>query len=395
MAMAFAAHGVVTSFPKQRQLNSSAVGTVRLSGRPLTGHSNKRQGLAIVRASTDTGPEQGAQHTQHASWAPSRAALLRAALVATGVGAVTGDAAQAAPNAIQQDRLDGLKGNLNARDRSAKLRDTSQSSVPDIFVRPDIRKQNNLNQEARQLIKEAQKEFKDKEAACALFDKAVDVAPNYAPVWSNRAVFFYNQREFTKATQDIKVAYALETATVGKKNVDPFILNAYGDISLATAEFTDALKYYGDASKKTLNPALFREASIGYIFTLFEMGFEPEASRNTRKLLKKAPDLFDMQAFLVASEWCVGREEAAIGEWDRFQKESPYGVSYNNLLTVDGRWPPKAVAALNAFQNKERKGAAANFGDARSYSFDCNDPATKPHWRRAACRGAPPPAQTA
>lgn len=391
--MAFAARGAVTFFPKQQHLQSSpgdrrsnscsiqlsTPGTAKLGGKHLTWRVNKQQGLSI-KASSGSVAEEDSEHT---TWVPSRAKLLRAGLVAAAVSAATGDAAYAAGKVS----IDDLKGNAEARDRAASRRYRFESNTPDFLVRPDILAEEKLVKQARQLIKDAQKEYKDKEAACALFDKAVQVAPSYAPAWGNRAVFFYNQREFIKAAQDIKVAYSLEAAAVGKKNVDPVLLNTYGDISLATEEFTDALRFYGDASKKTLNPAVFSEASIGYIFTLFEMGFEPEASRNTRKLLKKATNLYDMEAFLVASEWCVGREEAAIGEWEKFQTSSPYAVSYNNTRTVAGRWPPKAVAALDAFNKKERKGVATtNYDIVKTFSFDCNDPETKPHWRRAACR---------
>lgn len=344
--------------------------------------SGRRQ----VNATTSSAEEDSNQ-----PWAPSRSDVVRLMSATALWNVVTGCAAEAK---VDPSELKGVNPS-KAKPKGGSFK-VIESSKPDFLVRPDLLREQNLQKEARKLIKEAQKEFRDKEAACALLDKAVQVAPNYAPTWSNRAVFFYNQNEYDKALQDIEVAYALEQAAVGKKNVDLSVLEAYGDISLAKGLYTDALNYYGQIEKKTLDPEGFKRASVNYIFTLYEMGFEPEATKKTRKLLKKAPDLYDMRAFLVAGEWSVGREESAIEEWELFQRENPFGQSYNDVKAVQGRWPPKAVAALNAFKTRERKATSILItGEVKEYSFDCNDPNTKPHWRRAACRGPPPAPQSA
>merc|ERR1711865_338361 len=51
LAMAFAARGAVTFFPKQQHLQSSPGGTARLGGKHLTWRVNKKQGLSIKASS--------------------------------------------------------------------------------------------------------------------------------------------------------------------------------------------------------------------------------------------------------------------------------------------------------------------------------------------------------
>lgn len=111
------------------------------------------------------------------------------------------------------------------------------------------------------------------------------------------------------------------------------------------------------------------------------MGKEEEAMDTARSLLRRDPNYLDMRAALTSFLWASGKESDAEAEWTQLQNTSDglggrfrtfdmlsisflKGEIYRRdvaVKRVQGRWPPRAIAALDAFLNLKRSGESLDY----------------------------------
>ena len=116
-----------------------------------------------------------------------------------------------------------------------------------------------------------------------------------------------------------------------------------------------------------------------------------EAIRQAKALLRKDPNFLDMRAALTGFLWSIGEEGEAESQWSQLQAandglggmSTPHDVSsallngageiYKKEVAIErvqGRWPPRAVAALDAFLKVSRQGESLDYDQTKkTFSF--------------------------
>lgn len=190
-----------------------------------------------------------------------------------------------------------------------------------------------------------------------------------------------------------------------------------GNAQGATGDWPSALQSFDKASR-VAPPSIAAIPRANAALALFESGYDGDALRAARALLRRDAEFWDMRAFAAAVLWAAGREADAEAEWatlcgsgrgfgaqesaERPGEDDPTGLSYSARLftqqaaqisgvisgrvrdsgdatpcalyastaRVAGRWPPRATAALDAFLRVSRRGEAVGYdGAARTFDF--------------------------
>ncbi|CAD7702545.1 unnamed protein product [Ostreobium quekettii] len=206
------------------------------------------------------------------------------------------------------------------------------------------------------------------EVADSGWTRAIEANPMSADRWANRGTSRLQFGQWEDAKRDFDVALALS----GEAPLDGSILNkraaargAMGDWEGAIEDLTEAVK----------DPAVKSVAHSNLALAFFQVGRETTALEQARFVTNFDPLNLEVRCALAAFLWCRGSEKAAIKQWEEMQGNGNQlgAVLYSKdgaVQRVQGRWPPRATAALVAFLDRKKTGVAMDFnGQQQVYSF--------------------------
>jgi len=176
-------------------------------------------------------------------------------------------------------------------------------------------------------------------------------------------------------------------------------LNNLGNAEGAEGDWESALERFREASglEKEMQPIALANLALG----LFQIGRTAEAVAEARSLVRKDPAYWDMHAALASFLWASGDENGAEAAWNdlcvagggegesaaetaplsAFSGAGSSGIKRpvragaacelyaQGTGIVSGRWPPRAIAALDAFLKVSREGAGVGY-DGQTTIFD-------------------------
>eukprot|EP00803_Ostreobium_quekettii_P002451 evm.model.scf_1487.2 EVM.evm.TU.scf_1487.2 scf_1487:6049-7728(+) len=259
------------------------------------------------------------------------------------------------------------------------------------------------------------------EVADSGWTRAIEANPMSADRWANRGTSRLQFGQWEDAKRDFDVALALS----GEAPLDGSILNkraaargAMGDWEGAIEDLTEAVKDPAVKSVAHSNLALaffqvhlvraapFRHGGLACCRTPMripwtrrstpprisrfhrprtrllpyeelnvDVGRETTALEQARFVTNFDPLNLEVRCALAAFLWCRGSEKAAIKQWEEMQGNGNQlgAVLYSKdgaVQRVQGRWPPRATAALVAFLDRKKTGVAMDFnGQQQVYSF--------------------------
>lgn len=233
-----------------------------------------------------------------------------------------------------------------------------------------------------------------------LWDEAIRLDPANPAAWGNRGAIRLQLQEWQGAFEDFGKTAELEEKKNG--NPDAWTLNNLGNAELALGRGEDAVYHFSEASKR--NRQLEPIALANLALAQFEVGRVASAISTARAAARRDPSFWDIRAALVAFLWSdPEREMEAEEEWQSLCEEGRRSSSnsggflgfatggggpsvpsgdetpcdlYKSTDRVQGRWPPRAMAALDAFLNARRSGSSRQF-DGSTASYDFSSPSLK------------------
>lgn len=192
------------------------------------------------------------------------------------------------------------------------------------------------------------------------------IAPDNAAIWSNRGTVRLGLKRYSEAKEDLEKARSLEKAAYGYAS--GFVLVALGNAKSALGDYGGAIEDYDDALEDSY-PGISSLAYASSSLAKFQLGNSKEAIDDAKKALAEAPEFADVQAALAGLLWTSGDEAGA--------KEAAETIGGTDVLKTfvqaqqeASGWPPRIIAAVNAFLAGSKTGSATDFdGSSVSYNF--------------------------
>jgi len=203
----------------------------------------------------------------------------------------------------------------------------------------------------------------------ALWTRAIELAPELSPSWSNRGTLKLQRGRWEEAAADLQRARELEEAQVGQEGVNSLVLNNLGNCKGALGDWDGAKADYLAAAK---DPSMEEVARANYALALFQTGDDKAALKEARQLVRRDPQFWDMRAATTAFLWGLGDEAGAENEWEKLKNlGGGLGAAlYDSTNRVKARWPPRCTAALEAFLALERSAKALDYdGQMKEFRF--------------------------
>ncbi|CAD7700943.1 unnamed protein product [Ostreobium quekettii] len=206
------------------------------------------------------------------------------------------------------------------------------------------------------------------EVADSGWTHAIEADPMSADQWANRGTCRLQFGQWEDAKRDFDVALAL--ADDGP--LDGTILNKRATAKGAMGDWDGAIE---DLTRATNDPTIKSVAHSNLALAFFQVGREATALKEARYVKNLDPLNLEVRCALAAFLWCHGSEKAAVEQWEELQGNGNQlgAVLYNGDCAVErvqGRWPPRATAALVAFLERKKTGIAMDFnGQEQLYSF--------------------------
>ena len=178
---------------------------------------------------------------------------------------------------------------------------------------------------------------------------------------------------WAEAEADLAKAIELEG---GINDADGYLTNNYGNALGANGKWDEALSAYRQASfagSQAGDNDLSEISDANHALGLLQVGRDADALEEIRGLLRRDPNFLDMRAAETAALWAQGEAEAAEAAWNVLQNADTDTGLYSKqfaIARVQGRWPPRATAALSGFITVQSKGNALDYdGKLRTYDF--------------------------
>ena len=217
-----------------------------------------------------------------------------------------------------------------------------------------------------------------------------------AAALSNRGAIRLQAGNWAGAEDDLRAATVLDRQ---EGSLNGATLNNLGNAEGAMGNWDGALEHWKEASglEKDMQPIALANLALGY----FQVGRTGEAVAEARSLVRKDPAYWDMHAALASFLWASGDERGAEAAWNDLcvvggddrdaapqsaASGAPSGTAASGIQRpvqtgaacelyaqgtgiVSGRWPPRAIAALDAFLKVSRRGDGVGY-DGNPLSFD-------------------------
>jgi len=140
------------------------------------------------------------------------------------------------------------------------------------------------------------------------------------------------------------------------------------DIAFGICGMQGALECYEDA-KQDPYPGMVSLALASSALAEFELGRDSVAVNSAREALAEVPEMQDMQAALAGMLWVTGNKAGAKESCDALGGEASLKTFVDAQQSANG-WPPRTIAAVNAFLASENSGTAIDYsGVSKSYTF--------------------------
>ena len=226
-----------------------------------------------------------------------------------------------------------------------------------------------------------------------------------AAALSNRGAIRLQAGDWTGAREDLKAAIAMDRE---EGQLNGATLNNLGNAEGAEGDWEGALERFREAAglEKEMQPIALANLALG----LFQVGRTTEAVAEARSLVRKDPAFWDMYAALASFLWASGDEKGAEAAWNDLcvagggeggpagETAAPLGalagaggsgtkrpvragaaceLYAQGTGIVSGRWPPRAIAALDAFLKVSREGAGVGY-DGQTIIVDFRTAAAGP-----------------
>lgn len=173
--------------------------------------------------------------------------------------------------------------------------------------------------------------------ALADYNESIRICPWSVDPVLNRGVIMEALDRFDEAIADYKAVLAAAPD-------DPAAFNNLGNAYAGLGDWEAAAENYGRATQ--LAPA-FAFARENRALALYQLGQDNAAIKEMRSLARKFPDSFpDVRAALTAALWEAGLQAEAEAEWQRCGDPRYRDRAW---LRRERRWPPRLIAALEAF----------------------------------------------
>lgn len=209
----------------------------------------------------------------------------------------------------------------------------------------------------------------DLEAADAAWTQAIRLAPTNAPALSNRGTVRLQAGRWQEARDDLQRAIQLEEPGAPGYAAE---LNNLGNAEGALGNWSAARLRFAEAAE---DPAMESIAMANLALASWEVGDSSNAIKEARQLLRRDGSFLDMRCALTAFLYATGSTAEAEGAWEELQNSNDgLGAAiYSRSLAVSrvqGRWPPRATAALKAFLSMSDTASAASYdGSTLEYRF--------------------------
>mmetsp|Transcript_26497 Transcript_26497/g.50052 ORF Transcript_26497/g.50052 Transcript_26497/m.50052 type:complete len:327 (-) Transcript_26497:158-1138(-) len=200
----------------------------------------------------------------------------------------------------------------------------------------------------------------------AAWSECVAIAPNNASVLGNRGAARLRLKRYSEALEDLEKARDLEVAAFGYSS--GLVLLPMGNAKGALGDWEGALNVFEEAQQDPY-PGMSSLALESASLAKFQLGRSAEAIETARVALADDPDLKDMQAALAGMLWAVGDKAGAQRCCDLVGgAEILNQFLYSQQVSIG--WPPRALAATDAFLNSADSGSAIGYDGLRmTYSF--------------------------
>eukprot|EP00242_Pyramimonas_sp_CCMP2087_P017702 CAMPEP_0198207924 /NCGR_PEP_ID=MMETSP1445-20131203/11331_1 /TAXON_ID=36898 /ORGANISM="Pyramimonas sp., Strain CCMP2087" /LENGTH=262 /DNA_ID=CAMNT_0043881113 /DNA_START=295 /DNA_END=1083 /DNA_ORIENTATION=+ len=212
----------------------------------------------------------------------------------------------------------------------------------------------------------AMKVQNDPVALEAAWTECIKIAPTNAALYGNRGTVRLGLKMFQGAKEDLEKAQELEKVAYGYASGFTMVAlgnarGALGDWEAALADFATALEdeYPGVSTLANASAALAK----------FELKKDGEAVEMAKSVLEEASDYQDIQAALAGLKWAMGDKRGAQADCDAIGGNEVL----QNFVKIEQDtfgWPPRTIAAVNAFLSGSRNGTATGYdGVSRTYTF--------------------------
>lgn len=206
-------------------------------------------------------------------------------------------------------------------------------------------------------------------AADATWTEAIRLAPTNAPALSNRGTVRLQAGRWKDARDDLLRAVQLEEPGAPGYAAE---VNNLGNAEGALGNWTEARLRFAEAAE---DPAMESIAKANLALASWEVGDNSSAIKVARQLLRRDASFLDMRCALTAFLYGTGKIAEAEGSWEELQNGNDglgaaiYGRK-SAVSRVQGRWPPRATAALKAFLSMSDRAAAQGYdGSVVEYKF--------------------------
>lgn len=170
---------------------------------------------------------------------------------------------------------------------------------------------------------------------------------------------------FKEAFEDLEKASDLERAAYGYAS--GFTMVALGNARGALGDWEAALEDF-EAAQEDEYPGVKTLAMASIALAKFELGQDSQAVSVAKSVLEEAPDYQDIQAALAGLLWAGGDKQGAQANSDAIGGND----TLQNFVTVEQDtfgWPPRTIAAVNAYLSSSSGSATGYDGVSKTYNF--------------------------